>query len=178
MAIAPLETPSPVHLLAEAVQLARAASRLGGLAGVPLDRATAASLRTLLDELGGAAREVELRYLRTPLRPAVPAPSPGPCGGAARTDRAGHLQVDAAAGGEVRLRGRGPAGEGDLVRAALRARARDPLPVTGSATPDTHAVLGARLWDALVLLAHDGLDPPTALPTPLSLVGRVSTTPR
>lgn len=161
MAIAAIEHPTSVHLLADAVSLLRAASRLGPPA---VDPVSAGCLRALVRDLVASARDLE-----ESLTPAPPAPSPlavVPCAeaGGGRTARPGSLQLSAEHD-EVRLRGRGPAGEGDLVRAALHRRA-------GAPGTDAQQRLGAQLWTALVALSRDGLDPPTAVPTPLGLVDR------
>ncbi len=133
--------PGCTELLAEAVGLARTAERL---TRDGTDPASATLLRTLTDDLGTVVRVLEER-----LEPVAP--------------RRGHLAVERD-GGDVRLRGRGPAPDGDVVRSALETAAG----LRGrSGEPSS-----ARLWDALVALARDGHDPPTALPTPLGLVGR------
>lgn len=135
---------SPADLLAEAVDLARAAEQMtrGGT-----DPGTAARLRVLADDLRTVTRAVEEQ---------LPAP-PAPCG-------RGHLHVDRTTSGTVRVQGGGPAAEGELVRAALVGLA--------ARGPRACSPIGARLWDALVALARDGLDRPSTLPTPLGLVGR------
>ncbi|VXB47739.1 hypothetical protein [Nocardioides sp. AX2bis] len=161
MALAAIEHPTPVHLLADAADLVRAAARPGPR---PVDPATARCLRALLRDLLDAAGELEASL-------EAPAPAPTPLAvvpdtdaGGGRTARPGSLQLSTRCA-EVRLAGRGPAPEGDLVRAALHHRAG----ASGSAAQEQ---LGALLWTALVAMARDGLDPPTALPSPLGLVGR------
>lgn len=150
MALAALEHPTPVHLLADAVGLVQAAARLGPR---PVDPTTRACLHALVHDLVASARGLE-----TALAPPLPEAADD------HAERPGSLRVSGV-GGEVRVRGRGPAGEGDLVRAALHRRA-------GASGTEAEERLGGLLWTALVTLSRDGLDPPTALPTPLTLVGR------
>lgn len=159
MALAATEHPTPVHLLADAVDLVQAAILLGTR---PTDPVTARRLRVLLADLLVSAGE-----LQESLGDASPTPLavvPVTDAGAGRPVRPGSLQV-VTTGAEVRLRGRGPTVEGDLVRAALQHRAG----ATGSPAQEH---LGGLLWSALVALSRDGLEPPTALPTPLGVVGR------
>lgn len=159
MALAAIEHPTPVHLLADAVDLLQAAARVRPR---PSDPATVRCLRALLRDLLVAAGELE-----DVLAAASPTPLavvPVTDAGEGRPVRPGSLQV-VPAGAEVRVRGRGPTVEGDLVRAALHHRA-------GATGGPAQEHLGALLWSALVALSRDGLDPPTALPTPLGVVGR------
>ncbi len=156
MALLTTEHPSPVHLLADAVALVRAAA---GPRSWPVHPAAAASLRVLLDELDAATDSLaETLDRRAPApTPLAVVPSADAAGG--RTARPGSLRVTTTGDG-VRLAGRGPGAEGDLVRAALHQRAGGP----GS---DAQERLGQLLWTALVAMSRDGLDPPTAVPTPL-----------
>lgn len=169
MTLATSEHPTPVLLLADAVHLVQTVARFEPHSVEPVARAC---LRALVHDLLASAHGLDAA-----LGPSAPPPAPArssaagppavqplPEAGDCRAERPGSLRVSGT-GDEVRLQGRGPAGEGDLVRAALHRRA-------GASGTEAEERLGGLLWTALVTLSRDGLEPPTALPTPLTLVGR------
>ncbi|HEY2879953.1 HNH endonuclease signature motif containing protein [Nocardioides sp.] len=101
----------------------------------------------------------------------------------AREERAAHhvryLSITADGAGGVRLKGRGSAEDGALLKAALL-----PLTAPAPAVDDEHGDLvhdprdhGARLWDALVQVAQHGLDadlPPESHGAPTRLMVTVT----